>query len=290
MRLPFYSNDKALYAFVAVRSSVPIEEYVRREYVHDSIVRLGTIAPSKWTKPVFVPPLMGKMIRDNRQRDRRRKKSFFLFCTIMDGRSIISLLKEFEKNSVFAHFSGVLSVRNFVDPPISEIKGYDPNKICIFILNTADSPKEMGHWLGFFCRPGSDGFFIDSFGLGPAAYAPRFPERLKALSATGKFQSIPFQLQQRSTYLCALYVIYFAIQFLALKAEFQLGKEFLKREFGFRPRQERANDERILGFFQKRYGTAGGEVFSSEVCLGGAHRHCISLAELLNGPISKNFD
>ncbi len=83
----------------------------------------------------------------------------------------------------------------------------------IVVVNTATSREDFGHWLLLFFAPRSTSswicYFIDSYGRNIQDFDARILKFVNYF--THEIQNNPTKLQQNSSCMCGLYVIFFAI-------------------------------------------------------------------------------
>lgn len=174
----------------------------------------------------------------------------------MEASTLISLIKKDE--NISQYFRGCVTINSFID----EAYLYkDPNSVNFWIVYSSPSDASkttLGHFFLFGCKtvrgkeisPDSGSWYCDSYALHPSHYSARLVDTFVNLSTYGSYQTVPFQLQNSGSNICALYSLFFAEKFCSKPtAEINLST-FVKRNFI--PTNTVENDDRVLSYYQRK--------------------------------------
>ena len=213
----------------------------------------------------------------------------------MQTSTLISLIKKDEKISPY--FRGCVSVNNFID---ESYLYKDPNSANFWIVYTAPTPafpssnSNLGHFFFFGCKtvmisaqgekilPESGSWYCDSYALKPAYYSSRLSAALVNLSTYGSYQSVPFQLQNNNSNVCALYSMLFAEKFCSKPTAATTLSDFIAANF--LPDNTVENDTRVLSFYQNKLRVPKRKLD----CVGA--NFCTSLDKFMNTPRATSIE
>ena len=119
-------------------------------------------------------------------------------------------------------------------------------------------------------------WFCDSFALKPAHYAAQLGDTFDNLSTYGGYQSVPFQLQNNSSNICALYCLFFAEKFCSKPTSELSLSDFVHANF--LPHDTVENDNRILSYYERKLRVPKRKLN----CVGA--NFCTTLDNFLNTP------
>ncbi len=155
----------------------------------------------------------------------------------MNGYEIETILSKFPSTSRF--YRDCCPVDSLSDSQNKFVQ----NSSNIFVVNTANSDEKFGHWLLLFFNSSNICYFVDSYGREPK----EFDERISKFVAhfTKRVIHNPRKLQQSSSCVCGLYVIFFSV-FLCT------GYSLTKIISWFSKPDLRLNDISVLKFLRKR--------------------------------------
>jgi hypothetical protein len=202
----------------------------------------------------------------------------------MDVSTLISLIKKDE--IVSQYFRGCVAINQFIDEAYLYKDSNAPNFWIVYI--PPPPGEKLGHFFTFACKnivlakpgetivPSSGTWYCDSFALKPAYYSSRLEEAFVNLSTYGSFQSVPFQLQNAESNICALYSMFFADKFCS-KPTSQLNLDNFVRQ-NFDPANTVENDNRVLSYYQHKL-----RVPKRKLSCFGAN-FCTSLNKFLDTP------
>ena len=124
--------------------------------------------------------------------------------------------------------------------------------------------------------PDSGSWYCDSFGLKPGHYSARLAETFVNLSTYGDYQSVPFQIQDKSSNICSLYSMFFAEKFCSRPAGKVSLIDFVNKHFKSADTVE--NDNLVLSYYQTKLRVPKRKLN----CIGG--NQCASLDKFLKVP------
>ena len=177
----------------------------------------------------------------------------------MDVSTLVSLIKK--DTIINQYFRGCVTVNDFLD---AAYLYKDPNTANFWIIYSAPAVNaSLGHFFMFGCKsivnlpaggeilPSSGSWYCDSFALKPAYYSSRLDETFKNMSTYGDYQSIPFQLQNNVSNICAIYSLFFAEKFCSKPtSELVSLASFVNKNF--LPANTVENDNRVLRYYENK--------------------------------------
>ena len=200
----------------------------------------------------------------------------------MEVGTLISLIKKDE--TISQYFRGCVPIDSFIDEAYLYKDMNTANFWVVYSSPRSASKTNLGHFFVFATKnvradvilPESGSWYCDSFALKPAYYSARLAETLVDLSTYGSYQSIPFQLQNNKSNICALYSMFFAEKFCSKPTgEINLN-DFVNKNFV--PSNTVENDERVLSYYQHKLRVPKRKLD----CVGA--NFCTSLDNFLKNP------
>ncbi len=164
----------------------------------------------------------------------------------MNGYEIEIILSKFPSTSLFYRDCRT------IDSLSGSQNKFVQNSCNIFVVNTANSEEKFGHWLLLFFYPNSDSniensanicCFVDSYGRELKEFDKKISKFVKQF--TKRIIHNPHKLQQSSSCVCGLYVIFFSVFLSSGYSLVEIVSWFSKLNLSL-------NDISVLKFLRKR--------------------------------------